>query len=298
MPTSATGDDGMMVRFWGVRGSLPTPGPSTVRYGGNTPCVELRCGPHLLILDAGSGIRAFGASLGRGVEADILLSHTHYDHICGLPFFRPLFDPAATLRIWGGHLTHPDGIRSALSVTWRKPLMPDLDAEFRARVSFQDFAAGATLALAHGPRVDTIALRHPGGSVGYRISWAGRSVCYITDTEHSADGPDADLVAFVHGTDILIHDATYTEEEYRTRHGWGHATWSAAAELATAGRVGSLVLFHHDPDHDNDWMDAIGAAAARSCPDAVVAREGMRIALASLTEYQGVTASFGSKPHI
>ena len=113
-----------------------------------------------------------------------------------------------------------------------------------------------------------------------------------------ADGPDADLVAFVRGTDILIHDATYTEEEYRTRHGWGHATWSAAAELATAGRVGSLVLFHHDPDHDDDWMDAIGAAAARSCPDAVVAREGMRIALASLTEYQGATASFGSKPHI
>ncbi len=280
--TAAHGD-GMRLRFWGVRGSLPTPGAATLRYGGNTLCVELRCGPHLLILDAGSGLQELGAALaasGVPANADILLSHTHLDHICGLPFFAPLYDPSARLRFWGGHLAPPDGIAAALRLSWRAPLMPDVDAVFRARTEFRDFAAGDDLPLHPELRVGTAALCHPGNAIGYRIEWGGASVCYITDTEHPADGLDRNLLRFVAGADVMIYDATFTDAEYRSRIGWGHSTWRAGADLADAASVGQLVLFHHDPAHNDDTMDAIAAAVAERRAGSLVAREGMRMELA------------------
>ena len=272
-------DGGMILRFWGVRGSLAAPGAATLRYGGNTLCVELRCGPHLLILDGGSGMRDLGAALAAPVRADILLSHTHLDHICGLPFFAPMFDPKARLRIWGGHLAPASGIAEALHLSWRAPLMPDMDAAFRARIAYRDFAAGEALRLHPGLRVRTTMLRHPGNAVGFRIEWGGSSVCYITDTEHPADGIDANLYRFVTGADVMIYDATYTEAEYRSRAGWGHSTWQAGASLADAAAVARLVLFHHDPSHDDAAMDAIARAAAQQRPGTLVAREGMRFAV-------------------
>ena len=281
MPATEPGV-GMSLRFWGVRGSLPTPGPATVRYGGNTLCVELRCGPHLLILDAGSGLRELGAALaasGVPVVADLLLSHTHLDHICGLPFLPALYDPQAHLRLWGGHLAAPAGIAETLRVTWRAPLMPDLDADFRARTTFHDFVAGEYLQLHAGLRVGTAALRHPGNAIGYRIHWGGSSICYVTDTEHPANGLDDDLLRFVAGTDILIYDASYTEAEYRSRIGWGHSTWQAGVSLADAAAVGRLVLFHHDPSHDDEVMDAIAGAAADRRPGTLAAREGMTLSV-------------------
>ncbi len=275
-------DDRISLHFWGVRGSLPTPGPATVRYGGNTICLEVRCGPHLLILDGGSGLRELGGALaasGEPVDADILLSHTHFDHICGLPFFRPMFDPGAKLRIWGGHLAAPDSIANALRQSWRAPLMPNLDEAFRADISFRDFSAGDTLAPRPGLRIGTVTLNHPGNAIGYRIEWSGSSICYVTDTEHPAHGFDANLLRFVGGTDIMIYDASFTEDEYRTRAGWGHSTWSAAADLADAANVGQLVLFHHDPGHDDRAMDMIARAIATRRPGSLTAMEGMRLTL-------------------
>jgi len=279
---AAGNDDGMSLHFWGVRGSLPAPGPGTVRYGGNTLCVELRCGPHLLMLDGGTGAREFGkhlAASGLPVDADILLSHTHLDHICGLPFFAPMFDPKARLRFWGGHLTPPDGIAKALLRSWQAPLMPDMDAAFTANLSFQDFTPGDALTLHPGLRVTTVALNHPGNAVGYRIEWRGSNICYITDTEHPAQGVDQSLVRFVRGTDMMIYDASFTDDEYKSCVGWGHSTWQAAADLADAAGVGQLVLFHHLPDHDDDTMDAIGQAVAVRRPGSLIAMEGMRLRL-------------------
>ncbi len=158
-----TNDDSMTLRFWGARGSLPTPGPGTLRYGGNTLCVELRCGPHLLILDAGSGAREMGAALAGPADADILLSHTHFDHVCGLPFFGPMYDPRARLRFWGGHV---DRIHDALLRSWEAPVMPDIHKAFRAVLSFQDFIPGQDLTPHPGLTVRTILLRHPGNAVG------------------------------------------------------------------------------------------------------------------------------------
>jgi phosphoribosyl 1,2-cyclic phosphodiesterase len=278
-------DNGMTLRFWGVRGSLPTPGRATMRYGGNTLCVELRCGPHLLILDAGSGLRDLGGALaasGQSVDADMLLSHTHLDHICGLPFFAAMFDPEARIRFWGGHLAPPDGIAEALLRSWQAPLMPAMDAEFRARTEFHNFAAGENLELHPGLSVGTTALRHPGNAIGYRIEWGGASVCYITDTEHPADGLDGNLLRFVAGTDVMIYDASYTEAEYQARVGWGHSTWQAGAHLAETAAVGQLVLFHHDPGHDDATMDTIASAVADRRPGSIVAREGMRIAVGGM----------------
>ena len=281
-----THGSGMTLRFWGTRGSLPAPGPATVRYGGNTLCVELRCGPHLLILDAGSGLREFGVALaasGVPVDADILLSHTHLDHICGLPFFPAMYDRRAQLRFWGGHLVPPVGIAAALRRSWQQPLMPDLDAAFRAQIEFHDFAPGSDILLHPELHVSTVALHHPGSSVGYRIEWGSASVCYITDTELTAGGLDTALLRFVSRTDLLIHDATYTDAEYQTRVGWGHSTWQAAVRLAEAAAVGRLVLFHHDPAHDDSAMDTIAGAVAAVRPGTLVAREGMQIAVGTPT---------------
>jgi phosphoribosyl 1,2-cyclic phosphodiesterase len=275
-------DGGMSLRFWGVRGSLPTPGPATVRYGGNTLCVELRCGPHLLILDAGSGLREFGSALaasGMPVDADVLLSHTHLDHICGLPFFPAMSDPRARLRFWAGHLAPAGGIAEALQLSWGAPLMPDVNTNFRAQLTFRDFIAGEGLQLHPDLRVETAALHHPGNSTGYRINSAGSSVCYITDTEHAVDGPDRNLVRFVDGADVVIYDASYTDEEYRSRIGWGHSTWQAGVALADAAAIGRLVLFHHDPGHDDAAMDEIASAVAERRPGTVVAKEGMRLVI-------------------
>jgi phosphoribosyl 1,2-cyclic phosphodiesterase len=165
-PPEGGNGDRMSLRFWGVRGSLPTPGPSTVRYGGDTLCVELRCGPYLLMLNGGSGAREFGkrlAAMCGPVDSDILLSHSHLDHICGLPFFAPMYDPKARLRFWGGHLAPPDGIAQALLRSWRAPLMPDVDSAFHANLAFQDFTPGDVLTLHPGLRVMSVALNSVGG---------------------------------------------------------------------------------------------------------------------------------------
>ncbi len=278
--TDPTPTEGIAIRFWGVRGTVAAPGPSTIRYGGNTLCVEIRCGPHLIVCDAGTGIRLLGnelATAGLPPSADILLSHTHLDHVLGLPFFAPMFDPLARLRFWGGHLPPPGGIAAALRTTWNAPLMPDLEKVFQAHLEFHDFAPGATLSLHPGLNVATHPLCHPGGAIGFRISWSGTSICYITDTEHPASGIDLKLSDFVRDTDILIHDASYTEAEYATRGGWGHATWRAAADLADAANVKTLVLFHHEPTHDDDTMDEIAALAEARRPGTLVAKEGMRL---------------------
>ncbi|HTM21887.1 MAG TPA: MBL fold metallo-hydrolase [Kofleriaceae bacterium] len=280
--------DGLRLRFWGVRGSCPSPGPDTAAVGGNTSCVELRAGSDLLILDGGTGLRALGDELGRSsaVEASILFSHVHWDHIQGIPFFAPIFRSETRLSLYGApeHMSLEDVMHKQMG----GPNFPVPLDRVPAQLSFHAMTAGDAAAV--GPfRVLPARLNHPNGVLGYRIEIGGRSIVYATDTEHLAGGVDQRLVELAAGADLLIYDAQYTPAEYAgelgpSRVGWGHSTWAEGVRVARAAGVGQLVLFHHDPAHDDAVIDAIEARAAEELPGTVAAREGLTIELeANLT---------------
>jgi phosphoribosyl 1,2-cyclic phosphodiesterase len=277
-------NSGFLVRFWGVRGSIAAPGPATARYGGNTSSLEVRCGGRLLLLDAGTGMRYLGNRLlGEApLDADILLTHTHFDHVCGLPFFKPFFQPKNRFRLWAGHLDGELSLQRVLREFMMAPLFPVPPDVFRAAIEYRDFRGGATLPLERAPGVTvrTAALNHPNGATGYRIEYGGKSLCYVTDTEHVPGKPDRNVLGLIEGADIVIYDCMYTDEEYaRAYVGWGHSTWQEAVRLCKAARVGKLVVFHHDPDHDDDTLDALGREVAAALPGAIVAKEGLELAL-------------------
>lgn len=279
MPISdqMSAEDRLKLKFWGVRGSIACPGPATVRYGGNTSCVEVRCGEDLLILDAGTGLRELAESFkqGRPLKANMFLTHTHLDHVCGLPFFQPLFNSGAELKIWGGHLPSNRPVQQVLDCLMMDPLWPIQLSDLKAKITFHDFVAGDTLMPVTGIDVQTVALNHPNGATGYRINYKGKSVCYITDTEHFADRIDENIVRLAKNSDILIYDSTYTPADYKNRIGWGHSTWEEGVKVAKQAGVKQFVVFHHNPEHDDHDMDLIEREVCGSMGNAVVAREGM-----------------------
>jgi phosphoribosyl 1,2-cyclic phosphodiesterase len=260
-----------------VRGSIACPGPDTVRYGGNTSCVEIRCGERVMVFDGGTGLRLLGNQLieaGKPAELDLFYSHTHFDHICGLPFFAPCYDPRSRIRIWAGHL-NGRGIQTVLKNMMIEPLFPIPMGIFTAKLDFVDFAAGKKLAPHRGIRLATGPLNHPNGATGYRIEFAGKAVAYITDTEHRPGGLDPNVLGLADHADLMIYDATYTDAEYPQHRDWGHSTWQEGVRLADAAGVRILVIFHHDPGHDDAFMDRVAAEAEAARPGTVVAREGL-----------------------
>ena len=263
--------------FWGTRGSIPTPGGSTARYGGNTPCVSLEYlkgdSRRLLVLDAGTGIRLLGNRLverGNGeFEVDLLLSHTHWDHIQGLPFFAPLFDGGNAVRVRGprqGEATVESILRQQMEpVVFPVPLdglAAQLTVQHVDSGTFEvgDFTVGATR------------LRHPGSTLAYRLTplAGGASMVYATDNELGPGGDYAvgprwreEFVRFLHGVDVLVHDAMYADDELQQYRGWGHSSFEEAVAVAAEAGVRRLVLFHHRPERDDNAMDALVQAAQR-----------------------------------
>lgn len=271
----------LSVTFRGVRGSIACPGPGTVRYGGNTPCVEVRCGDRLIIFDGGTGIRELGDELlasGQMLDADIFLSHCHIDHIGGLPFFAPFYEKGHLFRIWAGHLTPPATTRDALSQMMREPLFPIGLKAFNAEIEYRDFRAGETLTPAPGVTLRTGRLDHPGGATGYRLDFAGRSLAYLTDNESRTDS-DANVVALARDADLAIYDCTYTDAEIGAKAGWGHSAWRDGLRLADLAGVKTFCLFHHAPEHDDAVMDRIVADARAVRPGTIAAIEGQTIEL-------------------
>lgn len=251
-----------VLRCWGARGSIPSPGADTAGYGGNTACVELRLGSRRLILDAGSGLRPLGSQMAReggGVQADIFLTHFHWDHIQGFPFFSPLYAPRTRIRIFAPEQGGRD-LRSLFATQMGPIYFPVPFEAVAAEIRFEPLREANTWEE-NGIRVRAIRVRHPSVTLGYRIDWQGCSVAYLPDNELTGGsyevGPDwrARLTSFLEDVDLLLHDAMYTDEEYAHRVGWGHSTPHEALELAMEARVRRLLLFHHAPDRPDRELD-------------------------------------------
>ncbi len=275
-------NDRLSVRFWGVRGSIACPGPQTVRYGGNTPCVEVRCGDHLIIFDGGTGIRPLGDWLmkkGEVTDADIFFSHCHVDHIGGLPFFAPFYGEVNTFRLWAGNLQPDYTMEGVMRILMSEPTFPIGIETFRARMDYRDFKAGDTLALRDGISIRTVPLDHPGGATGYRIDFAGRSIAYLTDNEGRPGEFDPALLALAKGADLAIYDCTFTDDEIHDKAGWGHSTWRDGLRLADEAGIKTFCLFHHAPEHDDAFMDGLAKEAQAARPGTIVAIEGSVIEL-------------------
>jgi len=286
----------LRLRFWGTRGSVPSPGPDTVRYGGNTPCIEVRTDTNwLIILDAGTGIRELGRSLvananGNGILADIFLTHAHWDHIQGIPFFAPIFQPGNRFTIWGSKALETS-IDRVIRDQMSPVVFPVAFEKLAAQIDFSEIAEERH--TGSGYAVTAFAVRHPGGALGYRFSSGdgeGCSFVYILDNELGSAETyqvrpnwDEQVVQFVRGATTLVHDATYTTEEYEQHKGWGHSTYRDAVTLALAAGVEQLVLFHHRPERTDAQLDECVAecrayvAERGASLDVIAAAEGMTL---------------------
>lgn len=274
--------DPIKIKFWGVRGSIPTPGPGTLRYGGNTSCLEINFpGKPRFILDAGSGIRELGKLLLKEkdpVKGYIFLTHFHWDHIQGLPFFKPAFKPGNHFVIFGSDEPRVD-LTKIISSQMNPIYFPVAIQDMGAKVEFNSISEGTF--DVDGVTVQTRLMNHPGYTFGYRFTWRNKSVIYISDNEPFAqelnaadnasdtkqslearfekfvDNKEDGLVKFLEGADLLIHDCQYLPEEYQQRITWGHSPYTYTVDLAIKAKVKQLILFHHDPDHDDEMVDHI-----------------------------------------
>ena len=269
------------IKFWGVRGSIACPSPNHVKYGGNTSCIEVDCNGKRFILDAGTGIRGLGQLFFQEdiQTAHLLLTHTHWDHINGFPFFAPGYDSNRSIHIMAGHLTDAGGIQNVLSNQMDNPMFPVPLEAMQAELRFEDFQAGETFDLYDDIQVQTVALNHPNGATAYRINFGGKSMVYVTDTEHIPGEPDENILGLIQGADLVIYDSTYTEEEFPSKVGWGHSTWNEGMKLCRMADVKQLAIFHHDPDHDDGFMDKLAAEAEAAWDGNFVARENMEVKL-------------------
>lgn len=272
------------IRFWGVRGSIPSPGESTIRYGGNTPCVEIQVDGERLIFDGGTGLRCLGKQMMAegAVQARLFFSHYHWDHVQGFPFFEPAFNPQNKFKIYGAVALDGSTVEQRLGMQMLHPNFPVSLQIMASNLSFHDVMPGERLELGN-ISIETARLNHPGEAIGYRVTAHGHSVVYATDTEHFPNRLDANLVHLARQADVLIYDATYTDEEYHdpnlSKVGWGHSTWQEAVKVAQAAGVKKLVIFHHDPSHSDDFLDDVAAAVQERFVGAVMAKEGMEIVL-------------------
>ena len=269
------------IKFWGVRGSIACPTAQHIGFGGNTSCVEVSLGGQRVILDAGTGLHELGHWFLRKdlKHATMLLSLTHWDHINGFPFFAPSFRADRSFVLMAGHLHDHGSVEKVLANQMSSPIFPVPLEKMGSKMEFADFKPGDTFGLGEGITVKTPALNHPGGATGYRIEFRGKAMCYVTDLEHVIGAPDETVLGLIEGADFVIYDSTYTDDEFPGRMGWGHSTWQEGVRLCQAAGAKTLAIFHHDPDHEDPFMEELESEASRMWSGAVVAREHMRFNL-------------------
>ena len=271
----------LTLTLWGVRGSIPTPQSENLGHGGNTACLEVSYDGHpALILDAGSGARRLGAKLKkqcgeRTLDVSVLFTHFHWDHIQGIPFFAPLYDLRTRLTFYSS--CEPSRLREIVEGQMRAPYFPVNMPAVQASCSYSkvevDGIQWGDLIIRPFP------LRHPDGATGYRVEGPHSTIVYASDHEHGEPRFDNTLRKFASGADIFIYDAQYTPAEYEHKRGWGHSTWEAGVEIALDSGVKQLILFHHDPDHDDRTIEHILAQACARFENTVAAREGLSISV-------------------
>lgn len=270
-----------VIQFWGVRGSIPTPGNQTARYGGNTSCIEMRVGGKRLIFDGGSGLHVLGRSLLRQMplEAYMFFTHYHWDHIQGVPFFTPAFVRGNCFHIYGAVPNCQVSMKQHFMDRVLHPNSPvPLDGMQEADLKFHELVSGDVLKL-DDILIETGPLNHPNGAMGYRITWQGHSVFYCTDTEHFPDRMDENVLQLARDADVFIYDSMYTDEEYHNpkspKIGWGHSTWQEGVKICKAAGVKRYAVFHHEPTHSDDYLDQMAVEVKEAFPNAFLAREGM-----------------------
>ena len=273
--------------FWGVRGSTPTLERDTWRYGGNTPCLELTAPDSTrFILDCGTGLRMLGNHLmqalpGQSIQAHILVTHFHWDHIQGIPFFHPLFESQNHFHFYSfqSKSLGPNSLQQVLQAQLASPYFPVDVTMMTAARDFREVTGGEKWEV-HGTRITACWLNHPQGCLGYRFDTAGGSIVYATDNEPGVVEFDQNLRQLAHGADVLIYDAQYSPEQLATdRKGWGHSSWLEGVKVAREARVRNLILFHHDPDSPDKFVDSFLSAARQEFPATWAATEGMTITL-------------------
>lgn len=280
----------MRITFWGVRGSIPSPGPDTVGVGGNTSCVEVRAGKLLIVFDGGTGLRLLGKTLLKEmpIKAHLFFSHVHWDHIQGFPFFDPAFVPGNEINLYGGNNVSRT-LEETLAGQMDHPSFPVHLTDMGAKMIFHDVIENTPIELDAGDGTKAVISgahgNHPNGVWAYRVDHGGKSVMYATDTEHYAV-VDPRLASLAKGTDVLIYDSQYTPEEYAgtagtggSKVGWGHSTFEEAVKLAKAAAVKKLVLYHHDPMQSDAAVAEKERRAKELWADCVAAREGLKIEL-------------------
>jgi phosphoribosyl 1,2-cyclic phosphodiesterase len=301
MPSISASSSPVRIKFWGTRGSIAVPGPGTLRYGGNTTCVELRADGEIVVLDAGSGIRPLGLALDEEFQAQpiklsLFITHAHWDHIQGFPFFKPAYNPKDEIRIFGFDGAGA-GFQQILAEPMKAPFFPIAMRELSAKMDIKkltemNFAIGKL-------EIHAAFVNHPGVCAGYRVFTSAGSIAFLPDYEpyefflHSTKGTQlnpeqakktasdkrASLVEFLRGSDILILDTQYTDEEYEAHIGWGHGSISSAVSLALDAEVQTLLLFHHDPNHDDRAVEAMEKSARE-----LVAKKGRPLEVAAAQE--------------
>jgi phosphoribosyl 1,2-cyclic phosphodiesterase len=270
----------MQITFWGVRGSIPTPGPNTVQIGGNTSCVEVRAGKAIIIFDGGTGLRLLGKKLLKEmpIVAHMFFSHVHWDHIQGFPFFEPAFVKGNEFHLYGGNNVSRT-LEETLAGQMDHPNFPVHLTVMGATMKFRDLAEGEEVKIDDGAggfaKVTTASGNHPQGVYAFRLDHGGHAVVYATDTEHYEGRIDEKLVKLSRGVDLFIYDSQYTPEEYPSKKGWGHSTFEEGVNIAKTAGAKKLVLFHHDPMQNDAAVREKEKRAAAIFPDVVAAHEGL-----------------------
>lgn len=273
--------DTFTVTFWGSRGTRMVSDENHIVYGKDTICVEIQCGSRILVFDAGSGIISLGESLiNRNIRSiDLFLSHSHYDHVEGIPFFQPFYNTDFTSTFWSGRLNGITNSRDIVDGLMKEPYFPIKQEKFLSKINYKDISDFQTLQLGDGIEIETKPLDHPGKATGYRVNFNGKSFAFITDTTHTPSQQDEALLDFIKGVDLFAYDCSYTDKEFPKFSTFGHSTWEEAIRLKNRSGAKAMAGLHHMPFRTDKELDEISEMLKTHGKGCLIARDGMKIRL-------------------